>query len=63
MKYRRKNCPMISLEEMPDIVNSNFKYHKEGDYYIVKGAIDDTLINILNELNSQLNIGYIVSYE
>lgn len=63
MKYRRKNCPMISLEEMPGIVNSNFKYHKEGDYYIVKGAIDDTLINILNELNSQLNIGYIVSYE
>lgn len=63
MKYRRKNCPMISLEEMPDIVNSNFKYHKEGDYYIVKGAIDDTLINILNELNSQLNIGYIVNYE
>ena len=63
MKYRRKNCPMISLEEMPDIVNSNFKYHKEGDYYIVKGAIDDTLINILNELDSQLNIGYIVSYE
>ena len=54
---------MISLEEMPDIVNSNFKYHKEGDYYIVKGAIDDTLINILNELNSQLNIGYIVNYE
>ena len=63
MKYRRKNCPMISLEEMPGIVNSNFKYHKEGDYYIVKGAIDDTLINILNELDSQLNIGYIVSYE
>ena len=63
MKYRRKNCPMISLEEMPGIVNSNFKYHKEGDFYIVKGAIDDTLINILNELNTQLNIGYIVGYE
>lgn len=63
MKYRRMDCPMISLEEMPGIVNSKFKYHKEGNYYIVKGAIDDTLINILNELNSQLNIGYIVSYE
>ena len=34
-----------------------------GAQEIVKGAIDDTLINILNELNSQLNIGYIVNYE
>ena len=41
MKYRRKNCPMISLEEMPDIVNSNFKYHKEGDYYYAQADDND----------------------
>lgn len=63
MKYKRKGCPLMSTEELPGIINSNFTYQKEGDYYIVKGAIDDTLINVLNELNSQLNLGVQVNYE
>jgi hypothetical protein len=53
----------MSTEELPGIINSNFTYQKEGNYYIVKGAIDDTLINVLNELNSQLNLGVQVNYE
>lgn len=63
MKYKRKGCPLMSTEELPGIINSNFTYQKEGNYYIVKGAIDDTLINVLNELNSQLNLGVQVNYE
>ena len=63
MKYKRKGCPLMSTEELPGIINSNFTYQKEGTYYIVKGAIDDTLINVLNELNSQLNLGVQVNYE
>ena len=63
MKYKRKGCPLMSTEELPGIVNSNFTYQKEGNYYIVKGAIDDTLINVLNELNNQLNLGVQVNYE
>ena len=63
MKYKRKGCPLMSTEELPGIINSNFTYQKEGNYYIVKGAIDDTLINVLNELNSQLNLGVQVNCE
>lgn len=63
MKYKRKGCPLMSTEELPGIMNSNFTYQKEGNYYIVKGAIDDTLINVLHELNSQLNLGVQVNYE
>lgn len=63
MKYRRKGCPMMSTEELPGILNSNFTYQKEGNYYIVKGAIDDTLINILSELKNKLNLDVQVDFE
>lgn len=63
MKYRRKGCPMMSTEELPGILNSDFTYQKEGNYYIVKGAIDDTLINILSELKNKLNLDVQVNYE
>ena len=63
MKYRRKGCPMVSTEQLPGILNSDFTYHNEGKYFIVKGAIDDTLINILNDLNTKLNLGIDINYE
>ena len=64
MKYQRKGCPLISTEKLPDIINSNeYSYYQEGQYFIVKGASDDTLINILNDLNSKLDLGIIVNYE
>ena len=63
MKYRRKGCPMMSTEELPGILNSNFTYQKEGNYYIVKGAIDDTLINILSEMKNKLNLDIQVDFE
>lgn len=63
MKYRRKGCPMMSTEQLPGILNSDFTYHNEGKYFIVKGAIDDTLINILTDLNTKLNLGISVNYE
>ena len=53
----------MSTEEQPGIVNSNYTYQIEGGYYIVKGAMDDTLINVLDELNNQLNLGVQVNYE
>ena len=63
MKYRRKGCPMMSTEQLPGILNSDFTYHNEGKYFIVKGAIDDTLINILTDLNTKLNLGIEINYE
>ena len=63
MKYRRKGCPMMSTEQLPGILNSDFTYHNEGKYFIVKGAIDDTLINILTDLNTKLNLGIDINYE
>ncbi len=64
MKYQRKGCPLISTEKLPGIINSNeYSYYQEGQYFIVKGASDDTLINILNDLNSKLDLGIIVNYE
>lgn len=63
MKYRRKGCPMMSTEELPGILNSDFTYQQEGNYYIVKGAIDDTLINILSELKNKLNLDIQVDFE
>ena len=63
MKYRRKGCPMMSTEELPGILNSDFTYQQEGNYYIVKGAIDDTLINILSELKNKLNLDIQVNFE
>jgi hypothetical protein len=53
----------MSTEELPGILNSDFTYQKEGNYYIVKGAIDDTLINILSELKNKLNLDIQVVFE
>ncbi len=63
MKYKRKECAMMSTEQLPGILNSHFKYHQEGRYFIVKGANDDTLINILGELNTQLKLGVVIKYD
>jgi len=64
MKYQRKGCPMVSTEKQPDILESNtYEYHQEGKYYIVKGAHDDTLINILEELKAQLNLDIEINFE
>lgn len=64
MKYKRKNCPLMSLEEHPEILNSReYTYHQEGKFYIVKGANDDTLINVLTELNTQLDLRVEIAYK
>ena len=64
MKYKRKGCPLMSLEEHQEILNSReYTYHQEGNFYIVKGANDDTLINVLAELNSQLDLGVEITYK
>lgn len=64
MKYQRKGCPMVSTEKQSDILESNtYEYHQEGKYYIVKGAHDDTLINILEELKAQLNLDIEINFE
>lgn len=64
MKYKRKGCPLMSLEEHQEILNSReYTYHQEGNFYIVKGANDDTLINVLAELNTQLDLGVEITYK
>lgn len=61
MKYNRNNCPMMSKEELPGIIEAGYSYHQEDGYFIVKGAIDDTLISILNKLNTELDLGIVIN--
>ena len=49
-KYgRRDGCPLISDRKYEGIENSkDFSYVQVGNFYVVKGLIDDTTINILS---------------
>lgn len=56
-KYKRHNCPLISTSKYKEIENSKyFSYVQVGDYYIVKGLIDDTTINLLELIKSELQL-------
>lgn len=63
MKYKRLGFPLMTLEKFQEIDNSTaFSYHQEGKYYIVKGVSDETLINILSELDKELNLQLSIDY-
>lgn len=56
-KFKRKNCPLASTVKYGDIENaSNYSYVEEDGYYFVKGAADETLINVLNMLKTELSL-------
>ena len=56
-KYKRHGHPLISVQKYEDIENSkNFSYVQVGDYYVVKGLIDDTTINLLELIKSKLQL-------
>lgn len=63
MSYNRKGHPLISKVKSPDIeASKDYSYVQEGDYYFIKGAVDDTLIAILEELKNQLGLDYQVYF-
>lgn len=57
-KYgRRDGCPLISDRKYEGIENSkDFSYAQVGNFYVVKGLIDDTTINILELIKSKLQL-------
>jgi hypothetical protein len=62
MNYKRVGRPLITTEKYPEVEAKKYTYVPVEGYYVVKGAMDDTLINILDELNNQLNLGIVVNY-
>lgn len=56
-KYKRFGHPLISKEKYEDIeLSPSYSYVQVGDYYVVKGIVDDTTINLLELLKSKLNL-------
>lgn len=56
-KYRRHGHPLISDRKYDDIENSKgFSYVQVESFYVVKGLIDDTTINILELIKSKLQL-------
>ncbi len=56
-KYRRKNRPLISKIQFPEILESNeYSYVKINQYNVVKGIDDNTKINILELIKDKLNL-------
>lgn len=57
-KYKRVGCPLASLEMDERIVShKTYSYVKEGAYYFIKGAADETMINVLKEVDTELKLG------
>ena len=56
MKYKRKGCSLIDKEQQSAILNSNFTYVQEGEYYVVKGVMLKTLVQALNHWADELGI-------
>ena len=58
-KYKRLGCPLVSVQKYDAIVNSsNYSYVEIDGYQFVKGAADETCINVLNEIKAKLNLSY-----
>lgn len=56
-KFKRKKCPLASTVKYDAIENApNYSYVEEDGYYFVKGAADETLINVLNMLKTELSL-------
>ena len=58
-KYKRKNCPLVSKQQYDAIIQSKpYSYVEIDGYQFVKGAADETLINVLNEIKEALNLSF-----
>ena len=58
-KYKRLNCPLASKQQYDAIIQSKpFSYVEIDGYQFVKGAADETLINVLNEIKEALNLSF-----
>ncbi len=56
-KFKRRNSPLASTVKYDAIENAqNYSYVEEDGYYFVKGAADETLINVLNMLKTELSL-------
>ena len=56
LKYKRKGCSLVDKEQQSAILNSNFTYVQEGNYYVVKGVMLKTLVQALNHWAEELGI-------
>ena len=58
-KYKRMNCPLVSKQQYDAIIQSKpYSYVEIDGYQFVKGAADETLINVLNEIKEALNLSF-----
>ena len=57
-KYKRLGCPLASAEKYTKITQSKYSYVEIDGYHFVKGAADETYINILNEIKDKLNLSF-----
>lgn len=55
-KYKRLKCDLATKTPNETILNSKYEYVKEGEYYFVKGAADETLINVLKVVKEALKL-------
>lgn len=63
MKYRRKGSPMATKDPVQSLLESdNYSYVKVDGYYFVKGANGYTLVRILEDLNTSLNLNIQIEY-
>ena len=53
------NCPLVSKQQYDAIIQSKpYSYVEIDGYQFVKGAADETLINVLNEIKEALNLSF-----
>lgn len=62
MKYRRYGCPMATTSPDRSKINGTggFSYVEAEGYYFIKGVGSDTLIRILEDLKSEMNLDMII---
>lgn len=57
LKYKRRNCPMLSLEKFEAIENDpGYSYVQVDNYYFVKGAKSYTYVRIIEDLSKMLDL-------
>lgn len=57
LKYKRRNCPMLSREKFEAIENDpGYSYVQVDNYYFVKGAKSYTYVRIIEDLSKMLGL-------
>ena len=57
LKYKRRNCPMLSREKFEAIENDpGYSYAQVDNYYFVKGAKSYTYVRIIEDLSKMLGL-------